>query len=245
MTDEELIARLRAANAYKGPDFNTPIADPIKVSAADRIEQLVATNEALLRREEKLGVLLDAAGSVADAMKDRAEAAEARADAAEEAHIFADAAMTAERDELRLKLAAMHRRAQKAEGKNERSANLLETVMRSIKEAIPPLPVLPSPYPLSLHALYHRIRAANNYARKGSGRAYSEGWHYLYPKLKAAESALAAMTRERDAAIATVKQAVGECLAGMTYAEVSMTARQRIERAIDRAALTQKDRTDD
>ena len=54
MTDEELsvsdatlIARLRAANAYKGPDFNTPIADPIKVAAADRVEELVATNEAL------------------------------------------------------------------------------------------------------------------------------------------------------------------------------------------------------
>lgn len=54
MTDEELsisdatlIARLRAANAYKGPDFNTPIADPIKVAAADRIEQLVATNKRL------------------------------------------------------------------------------------------------------------------------------------------------------------------------------------------------------
>jgi hypothetical protein len=40
MTDEELIARLRVANAYKGPDFNTPIADPIKVAAADRIEAL-------------------------------------------------------------------------------------------------------------------------------------------------------------------------------------------------------------
>ena len=134
ISDATLIARLRAANAYKGPDFNTPIADPIKVSAADRIEQLVATNEALVRREEKLGVLLSAAGSVADAMKARAEAAEARADAMRQAvqHAtdHADAAiadmetMRAERDALKEHVA----RAEAVEARAER----LEAALRGI-----------------------------------------------------------------------------------------------------------------
>lgn len=65
MTDDELIARLRVANAYKGPDFNTPIADPIKAAAADRIEALVDVRDTLRRllakqtaRAERLETML-------------------------------------------------------------------------------------------------------------------------------------------------------------------------------------------
>ena len=54
-------------------------------------------------------------------------------------------ALVRERDALRLQRAAMHRRAQRAEGKAHRSAHLLETILRSIKESIPMLPTLPSP----------------------------------------------------------------------------------------------------
>lgn len=36
---------------------------------------------------------------------------------------------------------------------------------------------------------------------------------------------------------ASIKQAVGECLAGMLYSEVSKEARRKIEQAIDRAAV--------
>ncbi len=37
MTDD-LVKRLRAANAYKAPDFSIPFVEPIKAEAADRIE---------------------------------------------------------------------------------------------------------------------------------------------------------------------------------------------------------------
>ena len=71
MTDEELIARLRAANAYKGPDFNTPIADPIKVAAADRIEALVKQCEGLMQAAMNNGQAL----ILAEARAERLEAA--------------------------------------------------------------------------------------------------------------------------------------------------------------------------
>lgn len=77
MTDEELIARLRAANAYNGPDFNTPIADPIKVAAADRIEQLAATNEALVKERDRYLRHLTAGAESINAYKARAERLEA------------------------------------------------------------------------------------------------------------------------------------------------------------------------
>ena len=128
MTDEELITALRMWSKSE-----------LCREAADRIE-------ALVKREAKLSVLLNAAGTVADMQKQRADA-------------------------LRLQRAAMHRRAQRAEGKAHRSAHLLEAILRSIKESIPMLPTLPSPYPLSLHILYHRIRAARDHARASSGRA--------------------------------------------------------------------------
>ena len=63
MSDEELIARLRKADEYE------PLGHD-GWEAADRIE-------ALVKREAKLSVLLDAAGSVADIQKQRAERLEA------------------------------------------------------------------------------------------------------------------------------------------------------------------------
>lgn len=63
MTDEELIGRLRDKNCCESPSCNCD-------AAADRIE-------ALMKREAKLSVLLDAAGSVADIQKHRAERLEA------------------------------------------------------------------------------------------------------------------------------------------------------------------------
>lgn len=113
ISDATLIERLRhyAQIAHAAAAWGFAGEGEVMSRAADRIEQLVATNEALLRREEKLGVLLSAAGSVADAMKDRAEAAEARADAmrqaVQHANDHADAAiadmeaMKAERDALK------------------------------------------------------------------------------------------------------------------------------------------------
>jgi hypothetical protein len=94
----------------------------------------------------------------------------------------------------RAKLHKMHRRAQKAEGLSQRSAALLETIMLSIKEVIPLLPTLPSPYPLSLHTLFHRVRAARDHARASSGRAFIEGYYYYGRKLKAVEAQIAAIT---------------------------------------------------
>ena len=104
-----------------------------------------------------------------------------------------------EKDALRLQRAAMHRRAQRAEGKAHRSAHLLETILRSIKEALPMLPTLPSPYPLSLHSLYHRVRAARDHARASSGRALVENWHIwrrYYDEEKARAERLEALLRE-------------------------------------------------
>lgn len=39
---DNLVKRLRLANAYKGPDFSTPFVEPVKLEAADRIEELEA-----------------------------------------------------------------------------------------------------------------------------------------------------------------------------------------------------------
>lgn len=106
--------------------------------------------------------------------------------------------------ELRQSRQAMHRRAQKAEGKSQRSAFLLETILRSIKEVIPALPTLPSPYPLSLHSLYHRVRAARDHARASSGRAFIEGWYYWSPKVEKLEAQVAELTRLNDTQAATI-----------------------------------------
>jgi hypothetical protein len=110
-----------------------------------------------------------------------------------------NAKLAAQVAELRQSRQAMHRRAQKAEGKSQRSAFLLETILRSIKEVIPALPTLPSPYPLSLHDLYHRVRAARDHARASSGRAFIEGWYYWSPRV-------AELTRERDDALSAARQ---------------------------------------
>ena len=40
--NDDLAKQLRAKNAYCAPDFSTPIADPVKLKAADRIEELEA-----------------------------------------------------------------------------------------------------------------------------------------------------------------------------------------------------------
>lgn len=42
---DDLVKRLRLANAYKGPDFSTPFVEPVKLEAADRIEDLEAQLE--------------------------------------------------------------------------------------------------------------------------------------------------------------------------------------------------------
>ena len=39
---DDLVKRLRLANAYKGPDFSTPFVEPVKQEAANRIEELEA-----------------------------------------------------------------------------------------------------------------------------------------------------------------------------------------------------------
>ena len=72
MTNEELIAWLR-----------DPYADGYEGHAADRIEQLVATNEALVKeRDEALEWLSASQGYIADAVfaLDKQEKAEARAE---------------------------------------------------------------------------------------------------------------------------------------------------------------------
>ena len=50
---DNLVKQLRAKNAYCAPDFSTPIADPVKLKAAYRIEELEAKlseSEALLAK---------------------------------------------------------------------------------------------------------------------------------------------------------------------------------------------------
>ena len=111
----------------------------------------------------------------------------------------AQLAAEAEAATMRLKLQAMHRRAQKAEGLSHRSANQLETIMLSVRGGMKPGAKLP------LHSLFHRICAARDHARASSGRAWIEGWHYLWPQLKDAEA-------ERDALRAKVACARAEAL---------------------------------
>lgn len=85
MTDEELIARLREVpfNGFTA-EGQDGVEDPtLCCSAADRIEQLVATNEALVKeRDEALEWLSASQGYIADAVfaLDKQEKAEARAE---------------------------------------------------------------------------------------------------------------------------------------------------------------------
>jgi len=44
---DDLLRRLRVANGYVAPDFATPIADPVKLEAADRISELEAERDKL------------------------------------------------------------------------------------------------------------------------------------------------------------------------------------------------------
>ena len=84
ISDATLIERLRhyAQIAHAAAAWGFAGEGEVMSRAADRIEQLVATNEALVLREEKLCVLLSAAGSVADIQKQRAERLEALLDRA-------------------------------------------------------------------------------------------------------------------------------------------------------------------
>lgn len=132
----------------------------------------------------------------------------------------------------------MHRRAQKAEGKNQRSVALLNMVLPKIRSVIPLLPTLPDPYPLSLHELYWKIKAAKDHARNGSGRAQMIHWSYYgeqYKREKARadlaeqrvanlEAALAAQI-EVDARIADTKTDVWDG----GYSIMAMSAKKAAE----------------
>ncbi len=71
---DDLVKRLRAVNAYKAPDFSIPFVEPIKAEAADRIEQLVATNETLERERDYLETNVSFLASLRDELAEDRDA---------------------------------------------------------------------------------------------------------------------------------------------------------------------------
>lgn len=101
-------------------------------------------------------------------------------------------------DEHRLGRQAMHRRAQKAEGKSLRSIALLDLIIAKIKDVIPVLPTLPSPYPLSLNTLYHQLHAVRRHAKNSSGAAFGVQFSYCQEWLKKERTRAIAAEADRD-----------------------------------------------
>lgn len=117
-------------------------------------------------------------------------------------------ALIAERDEARNRLHKMHRRAQKSEGKMQRSLTLLEHIIARVERSITPYGK-PAAEPLDSPRLHYNLCAVRDHAKAASGRAQAVFWSYygkLYHEQKARAEAAEAEAASLKAEVARLRK---------------------------------------